>query len=274
MPFVFDIQRFSVHDGPGIRTTVFFSGCSLSCRWCHNPEGLKKVPVLRFEERGCIACGRCGGSFDASAADLCPTGARHLCGGEMSVGDIMKTVSSDRDFYGEDGGVTLSGGECLLQAEAARALLTAAKEAGIHTAVDTAGNVPWEAFVRTMDVCDLYLYDIKCADPDRHRAFCGDDNTRILDNLRRLGKTEKPLWLRVPVIPGFNDTPDEMTAIAAIAAQIPNARRVTLIPYHSLGADKYRSLGMPYPYADAAPPAKEQMQTFRGIFTAAGMDVE
>ena len=272
--FLFDIQRFSVHDGPGIRTTVFFSGCSLSCRWCHNPEGLKKVPVLRYERENCISCGRCGGSFDASAADLCPTGAKHLCGREMTVDDIMKTVSSDRDFYGEEGGVTLSGGECLLQSEAAAALLSRAKEAGIHTAVDTAGNVPWEAFARTLDACDLYLYDIKCADPDRHRAFCGDSNERILDNLFRLSDTKKPLWLRVPVIPGFNDTDEEMTAIAAIAAQIPNARRVTLIPYHSLGADKYRALGRTYPYADAVPPAKDRMQRFSAIFTAMGLPVE
>lgn len=271
--FIFDIQRFSVHDGPGIRTTVFFSGCSLSCRWCHNPEGLKKAAVLCYDREECIGCGRCRGDLTPAAAALCPIGAKHLCGGEQSVADIMNTVLADRDFYGKEGGMTLSGGECLLQPDAAAALFACAKDAGLHTAADTAGNVPWEAFARTLEVCDLYLYDLKCASPDRHRAFCGDDNRRILDNLMRLAGMGKPFWLRVPVIPGFNDTKEEMTAIAAIAASLPAAPCVTLIPYHGLGAKKYRALGIVYPYADAVPPAKEQMLEFARIFRDRGMSV-
>ena len=268
---IFDIQRFSVHDGPGIRTTVFFRGCPLRCAWCHNPEGLSPTPVLQWMRADCIGCGLCGDRTTAEDAARCPTGALHVCGREWELSELYDTVLRDRDFFGADGGVTCSGGECLQQADAVAALLAYAKADGISTVIDTSGFVPWSAFAKTLDVCDLYLYDIKCADPKRHKAGTGVDNTRILENLARLSDVGARIWLRVPVIPGFNADIGEMTAIAHLAADVKGAECVTLIPYHTLGVQKYESVGMPYPMKDVKPPTKEQMQTFADIFVRAGL---
>ncbi len=270
---IFDIQRFSVHDGPGIRTTVFFSGCSLRCAWCHNPEGLSPTPHLQWMRADCIGCGLCGDRTALADAARCPSGALRICGREYETDALSDTVLRDRDFFGEDGGITCSGGECLMQADAVSALLSRVKEAGIHTAIDTAGNVPWSAFEKTREVCDLYLYDLKCADAARHKAGTGADNARILDNLRRLDDTGARIWLRIPVIPGFNADIAEMTAMARIAAEIKRAECVTLIPYHTLGEPKYASVGMEYTMTGTKPPAKEQMQTFADIFIHAGLTV-
>lgn len=268
---IFDIQRFSVHDGPGIRTTVFFRGCPLRCAWCHNPEGLSPTPVLQWMRADCIGCRLCGDRTTAEDAARCPTGALHICGREWALSELYDTVLRDRDFWGADGGVTCSGGECLQQADAVAALLAYAKADGISTVIDTSGCVPWSAFTKTLDVCDLYLYDIKCADPKRHKAGTGADNTKILENLSRLSQTGARIWLRVPVIPGFNAEIEEMTAIAHLAAEVKTAECVTLIPYHTLGVQKYESVGMTYTMHDSKPPTKEQMQTFADIFVRAGL---
>jgi len=270
---IFDIQRFSVHDGPGIRTTVFFRGCPLRCAWCHNPEGLSPTPPLQWMRADCIGCGLCGDRTTVHDAARCPTGALHVCGRDWELSELFDTVLRDRDFWGVDGGVTCSGGECMLQADAVAALLAYAKADGISTAIDTSGCVPWSAFAKTLDVCDLYLYDIKCADPQRHKAGTGVDNTRILENLSRLSDAGARIWLRVPVIPGFNAEIGEMTAIARIAAEVKTAECVTLIPYHTLGVQKYESVGMPYTMKDIKPPTEEQMQTFADIFAGAGLHV-
>ncbi len=270
---VFDIQRFSVHDGPGIRTTVFFRGCPLRCAWCHNPEGLSPTPILQWMKNDCIGCGLCGDRTSADDAARCPTGALHVCGREWEIDALYREVLRDRGFFGEDGGLTCSGGECLLQADAVRELLLRAKSDGISTVIDTSGCVPWEAFAKTLDVCDRYLYDVKCADPKKHKAGTGVDNQRILENLKHLSEVGARIWLRVPVIPGFNADDGEMTAIASIAANVKTAERVTLIPYHTLGVQKYESVGMEYKMADVKPPSKEQMETFARIFADAGMDV-
>ena len=262
---IFDIQRFSVHDGPGIRTTVFFKGCPLRCRWCHNPEGLQREPQLQYRKTDCIGCGRCGERADLTAAERCPTGALCVCGREYTVDEVLELVLRDRDFYTDGGGVTCSGGECLQQAAFVTALLRRAREAGLSTAVDTAGFVPWEAFEMTLPHCEWYLYDIKCADPARHHAGTGVDNARILENLQRLHAAGANIHLRVPVIPGFNDDEAEMTAIAAIAARLPGAP-VTLIPYHTLGTEKYAALGMPYPMEGTAPPAGERLAALERLF--------
>ena len=262
---IFDIQRFSVHDGPGIRTTVFFKGCPLRCRWCHNPEGLHREPQLQYCAGDCIGCGRCGDRADLTSAERCPSGALRICGRNYSVDAVMEAVLRDLDFYGDDGGITCSGGECLLQADFVAELLRRAKACGLHTAIDTCGYVPWSAFEKTRDVCDLYLYDIKCIDPILHRTHTGVDPARILDNLRRLSETNARIHLRVPVIPGFNDNEEELSAIAAIAAQIPDAP-VTLIPYHTLGASKYASLGMVYPMDGTKPLANDRITAFESTF--------
>ena len=183
---IFDIQRFSVHDGPGIRTTVFLKGCPLRCAWCHNPEGLAGHAQLQFFADQCIGCGLCGKRQTLSDADNCPAGALVVCGREMDEGDVLQAVLRDRTYYAEDGGMTCSGGECLLQADFVAAVLKKAKDAGIHTSIDTSRAVAWSEIEKTLDVCDLYLYDVKCVTPHLHWAYTGVDNRLILENLQRL----------------------------------------------------------------------------------------
>lgn len=264
---IFDIQRFSVHDGPGIRTTVFMKGCPLRCKWCHNPEGLSRSIQLQYFEEACIQCGRCGGSRKLEDAQRCPSEALKICGRQVEVDELVKEILKDRVFYGNTGGVTFSGGECLLQPEFVSAALVAAKAEGLHCSVDTSGFVPWSAFEMTLDVCDLYLYDIKCMDAERHKLFTGVDNRLILENIRRLSRFGKEIWVRVPVIPGFNNTQIEMESIADFVQTLNSVSNVTLIPYHNLGAGKYTTLGLNYPYDTQLKISEAEMEVYRNIFT-------
>ena len=263
---IFDIQRFSVHDGPGIRTTVFMKGCPLRCRWCHNPEGLSGERQLQFFEAECLSCGACGERSRLSDAEKCPVGALRICGRDVDADEILDAVLRDRIFYGARGGVTFSGGECLLQADFVTTVLKKLKEQGVHTAIDTCGRVAWSEIEKTLDVCDLYLYDVKCVTPHLHRAYTGVDNSLILENLQRLSRTGKEIWVRVPVIPEFNDNVEEMSAIAALLRGLSGVKQVTLMPYHSLGASKYPTLGMTYPYDAALQVPGEALDTYRSIF--------
>ena len=271
---IFDIQRFSVHDGPGIRTTVFMKGCSLRCGWCHNPEGLRMEPQVQFFEEHCIGCGRCGGSRTLENVDKCPAGAMKRVGEKVDPERLLEEVLADLDFYGNDGGVTFSGGECLLQADFVRHMLQVLKERGVTTAVDTCGNVPWENMEKALPYCDTWLYDIKCADPETHRRFTGSDNGRILENLERLGRTGANIWIRVPVIPDCNDDPDEMEHVARIAAATPGVSRVTLMPYHTLGKSKYVTLGLVPGYDTDKMISQGRLNEFKALFTARGLTVE
>lgn len=268
---VFDIQRFSVHDGPGIRTTVFMKGCPLRCQWCHNPEGLHPFPELQFFKDECIGCCRCGKRESVSDAKACPTGALRVCGMSVSTEDVLAEISRDALFYGDDGGVTFSGGECLMQADFVASVLKSARDAGIHTAIDTSGCVRWSAIEKTLDVCELYLYDVKCADPSLHKEYTGVDNTLILDNLRRLSSLGKRIWIRVPVIPDFNNTEDEMNAIASIVSSLPSVEQATLMPYHTLGASKYATLGLEYPYDTSKNIGAQELEAYKNIFIGRGI---
>ena len=263
---IFDIQRFSVHDGPGIRTTVFMKGCPLRCRWCHNPEGLSGERQLQFFETECLACGACGEKSRLSDAEKCPVGALRICGRDVDADEILDAVLRDRIFYGACGGVTFSGGECLLQADFVTTVLKKLKKQGIHTAIDTCGRVPWSEIEKTLDVCDLYLYDVKCVTPYLHLAYTGADNSLIMENLQRLSRTGKEIWVRVPVIPEFNDNVEEMSAIAALLSGLSGVKQVTLMPYHSLGASKYPTLGMTYPYDASLQVSGAEMEAYRSIF--------
>ena len=271
---VFDIQRFSVHDGPGIRTTVFMKGCPLRCLWCHNPEGLTALPQVQFFEEECIGCGRCGGAKTLENVPGCPSGALKRVGQRWSPEELLEAVLADREFYGREGGITFSGGECLLQADFVCHMLELLKAEGISTAIDTCGAVPWEAFRKTLGLCDIYLYDVKLADPRRHREATGQGNQLILENLKRLSDAGGDIRIRIPVIPDINDDPEEMTAIARLLQPLRGVRGVTLIPYNTLGKSKYTTLGMTCGYDTAAQITREQMERLTVLLQSFGLPME
>lgn len=266
---VFNIQRFSLHDGPGIRTTVFLKGCPLRCLWCHNPESMapQKEPVLNANH--CMGCEEClpvcsegltgrldmagGPGYPGSAclrcgscADACPTGARLLLGEDYSVQQLLDEVSRDGVYHRESsGGMTFSGGEPLTPANApfVLACLEQLADRGVHTAVDTCGHVPTKALLEAAELADLMLYDLKLMDPVRHLEATGRDNGLILENLRALLDRGDQVWIRIPLIPGQNDDDENLLAIADFLASSGHRAPVSLLPYHDTGGDKYRRLG-------------------------------
>lgn len=259
---IFDIQRGSFVDGPGIRTTIFFQVCNLRCIWCHNPESWEAHAQLMYYASRCTHCGFCrsfcgeraillDGAVDRSrciacgkCALVCPNDARSLCGKEAQIEELAALCMKDRDFYASSGGgVTVSGGECMLQIQALTGLLTLLHQAGVNTAVDTAGNVPWESFEQILPVTDYFLYDIKCLSAPLHRRLTGADNARILDNYGRLiSFCPEKVIVRVPVIPGANDVDDEMERVAGyLRAHAP--LKTEFLPYHRLGEGKAAALG-------------------------------
>ena len=259
---VFEVKHFAVHDGPGIRTTVFFKGCPLHCVWCHNPEGLITKPQLALFSEQCIGCGACVGAcphgahvLDAAGHRLardkcvacgactrvCLQGALRLFGKRVCVEELLPPLLADRDFYqSAGGGVTLSGGECLMQADFCAVLLQALKREGIHTAVDTCGAVPREAIEAVLPFTDLFLYDLKAIDPTVHAACTGMGNTQILQNLRFLDSVSANVEIRVPLVPGYND--GEVPAIAAFLSTLTHRYPVTVLPYHNFAGSKYTAL--------------------------------
>jgi pyruvate formate lyase activating enzyme len=288
---VFNIQRFSIHDGPGIRTTVFLKGCPLRCYWCHNPEGLRSGPELQIFPQLCIVCGACVAACPEAAHELvdgrkefrrelckgcgrcvleCFSGALVLAGRRMSVQEVMDQVLADRAFYETSGGgVTLSGGEPLFQRRFTRALLESCKAEGLHTAIETAGHYPWETLEEILPLADLVMMDLKHMDSAVHRLGTGVGNERILDTARRLAGTETRLLFRVPIIPGVNDTPEAVGAIAAFVRDLSRSRDrqmaigLELLPFHPLGSDKYRSLGMANPTAAMKPLPQEKLEELK-----------
>lgn len=274
---VFNIQRYCIHDGPGIRTTVFFKGCSLRCLWCHNPESQHGAPELMLYPDKCIGCGACrrmcSRAFTESCtrcgrcASVCPSGARVCCGKVMTADEVWGVLAADRDYYAmSGGGVTLSGGEPLCQPEFALELLRRCRSAGIATAVETAGAVPFDVLNAVRPWVDLFLYDVKCMDDARHRQYTGVGNVRILRNLAMLLDRGGRVWIRVPVIPGVNDDPAEMRQLKAFLDAHGGAERVELLPYHAMGTHKYAALGRT---ASAfSVPSAETMASLRRIFDA------
>jgi len=305
---VFDIQRFSVHDGPGIRTTVFLKGCSLRCFWCHNPEGLHPRPEIRFFPDRCISCGECVIVCPQGAQAIengtrvyrrercqtcgrcvqtCYAGGLILVGQEMTVEQVVTEILRDRAFYETSGGgVTLSGGEPVLQRDFAQAILERCKAEGLHTAIETCGNCRWEDLSTLLAVTDLIMMDLKHMDPEKHRAVTAVSNKRILANARRLAQTNKPIIFRVPVVPTVNDTPEEIDVIAAFVRRLADLRSeqghhsdgcddtsLELLPFHRLAGDKYRSLGLDYRARDLTQPSKEKMAQLAETARAHGIAV-
>mgnify|MGYP005778492509 FL=1 len=263
---IFDIQRFSVHDGPGIRTTVFMKGCPLRCRWCHNPEGLAAAPQLQYTEQECIHCGLCGGHPTLENVKNCPSGALKICGRKISAEKLLEETLRDKAFYGTEGGVTFSGGECMMQADFVAEMLRLIKARGLTTAIDTSGYTSWDSFEKTLDFCDWYLYDMKMYDAALHKKYTGVDNKLILENLKRLSGTGRKIWIRVPVIPDVNDTVEELTAIADFVAPLPNIEQLRLIPYHTLGKSKYETLFLECGYSTDKSITQEQLREYAQIF--------
>jgi pyruvate formate lyase activating enzyme len=258
----FDIQRFSIHDGPGIRTTVFLKGCPLSCPWCHNPESWAGLPEIRVFESRCLEIGACAAACPrhlaagpnlpdperclrcGRCADACPTGARQLVGRTFSVDQVLAAVERDRPFYDESGGgVTFSGGEPLCQPGFLVACLAGAQRRGLHTAVDTSGFASPAALRKVTEVTNLFLYDLKVLDPDRHRQYTGVPLQPILRNLRMLDGARATVWLRVPLVPGYNDDRANLEAVGRLAVSLRYTRRLHLLPYHRLGAQKFTRVG-------------------------------
>lgn len=239
------MERNSFVDGPGIRTTVFFKGCNLKCAWCHNPESQSTKPQIMFHENKCTRCGRCANLTVNDTNFICFNDAKEICGKEYTSDEVLTEILKDKTFYeNSNGGVTFSGGECMLQIDFLCEILKKCKENEIHTAIDTAGNVPWSCFERILKYTDLFLYDIKLFDSEKHIKYTGADNKVILDNLRKLFKSDAKVWIRIPIIGGVNDSAEEMVKIKNFLKQY-KPLKIDLLPYHDLGTHKYDALSMP-----------------------------
>lgn len=269
---IFDIKRYAIHDGPGIRTTVFLKGCSLSCPWCHNPESQDGSPELLFSEDRCIHCGAClkvcpeqaiEESGDRIITDrerctacgqcvtVCPAHAREIVGHTTTVKEVLNQVEKDILFYDESGGgVTLSGGEPLNQPDFCREILHQCKKHDIHTALDTSGYAEEKIFLSVAEHVDLFLYDLKLMDEERHKAYTGVSNELILANLERLDQLEKRIWVRFPLVPGITDDVQNISRLGQFISTLSSVEAVQVLPYHGAGIQKYERLGRKYPLRD------------------------
>jgi pyruvate formate lyase activating enzyme len=290
---VFDVKHFAVHDGPGIRTTIFLKGCPLSCLWCHSPESQSPLPEVAYYPNLCIGCGACVEACphgaqtmgtpkiikelcqgDGRCAEECYAGATIMYGAEATVEDVLKEVDKDRLLYETSGGgVTISGGEPAMQSGFASALLRAFKEGGYHTALDTSGHAEQSSFERVLADADLVLYDLKHMDSFTHEEITGVPNGLILANLERAAGSGKTLVVRVPVIPGYNDSPENITAMASHLGGLEGVESVELLPYHNLGAPKYLALGREYPLQSLQTPEPEELKGLGSILEAEGLRV-
>ena len=293
---IFNVQRHSTEDGPGIRTTVFFKGCPMICPWCHNPEGMSPRPELVWYESRCIGALDCtkacphhaltltpqGMAINREACDACgaceaacPAGALEVMGRERTLEDVAVEALRDRVFYEKSGGgVTLSGGEPGMQLLFSLALMSRLQREGIHMAVDTCGSLPPERFRAFVEPADLVLYDLKFMDPALHRQYTGVELARVLANAEYLAETGKPLWVRTPVIPGYTDAEENIRAIARfIADRLPSAERYDLLAFNNTCEAKYGRLGKPYSLAGAGLLVEDKMRKLHAAALEEGVSL-
>lgn len=290
---IFDVKHFAVHDGPGIRTTIFLKGCPLRCLWCHSPESQSPHPEVAYYPNLCISCGACVEACPNDAqtlstpkiirercravgrcAEECYAGATIMYGREATVQDVLEEVDKDRLLYETSGGgITLSGGEPAMQPGFASALFGAFKERGYHTALDTSGQAEWSTLEKVMADADLVLYDLKQMDSFTHEEITGAPNKLILSNLEKAAGSGKTLVVRVPVIPGYNDSPDNFAAMAGFLGGLKGVEAVELLPYHNLGAPKYMALGRGYPLEGLRTPEPGELRALGGLLEAEGLRV-
>lgn len=291
---VCDIQRFSVHDGPGIRTTVFFKGCPLACRWCQNPETIAFGNEPVYSAETCILCGDCATTCGSSAIEIrgsslaldrsrcetcmecteaCPSGAMSPAARPYDADALLHEVSRDAHYYGEEGGLTLSGGEPLVHETFLTEFLPRAREAGLHIAAETAGHLPSEQLGRLAGLIDLFLFDLKSADEGRHKALTGRSNRLILENLKVLVSHDRRIEVRMPVVPGHNDDEDNLERTARILASL-GLSSMTLLPYHRLGQGKFVKIEAPYEPIVSHPPSAEEMSAAAETIRRAGIDAK
>lgn len=292
---IFNIQKYSLHDGPGIRTTVFFKGCPLSCKWCHNPESLSKEMQIIRNESSCRMCGSCIIACPSNALkmkedniefnrykciscgnceDVCYHDAIKIVGKEMTVEEVLKEILKDRIFYDESGGgVTFSGGEPLMQSNFLIELAKRCKFAGIHTTLDTSGFSKWETLEKVINYIDLILFDLKLINDEKHIEYVGASNKLILENLNRLKDKKVDIFLRLPIIKDINDSLSEAEEIVKIIANNQNIKQINLLEYHKMGMEKYPRLGIKYELSGNEKPEKSRIENLKQIYMDAGYKV-
>lgn len=293
---IFDIKKFAIHDGPGIRTTIFFKGCNLHCPWCHNPESINSYPEVVFFPERCIGCGRCLEACESGAlrlvegkvlyqkplcqscgrcAEACYASARVIYGKWMTLEEVMGEILKDKPFYeNSGGGATFSGGEPLLYPEFVSALAELCHENGVTVAIDTAGAVRWSAFEAVIPHTDYFLVDLKMMNPKLHTKYCGASLELIVENLERLSANGARIFIRVPIVPGYTDSEENLREIAHFASRLRGVECVELLPYHRLGEDKYRRLGRPYPLEGTPAPSPEKLEQLASMAGSTGAPVK
>lgn len=293
---VFDFKQFALHDGPGIRTTVFLKGCPLTCPWCHNPEGIVSDPQILYRMTRCIGCGECVACCPHEAltqdndgihtdqarcrqqgacADACPAEARELIGKQISSEKLVRLIKKDKPFYEQSGGgVTFSGGEPLMQPAFLLECLQRCGREGIHRTVDTSGYAKRDVIERVATETDLILYDLKCMDPEKHKAYTGVSNHQILGNLKYLARSGARVVLRVPLIPGINDDAENINLMGMFLGILPEIERVHILPYHGFQDGKYEGLGTYFYSKEIKPPTNHEIDLVKKRLLGFGLRVE